>query len=255
VRTLVLVTLATALLAVTTPLAAATNDDFTTAQNFVAGQSPVDVSLDGTTPTRYYVFRAVQGRSYCAETIPGASETAAVVTTEIDVYHEVTTSITSNTDALQEPFSGLNAGGFGLSRACWIAQVSEQTFVSVGSFGDTFTVRLRVVETTLYSNFYYAAGGYTSFTFLRNTTSTAASYTINWRSGTGSIPANSSVSGTLQPNSSAVISPPSGAVGSGIGSVEIAHNSSPDAIVATTAILAPAAGISFTAPFEKRQAW
>ena len=245
-----------ALLLVSTP-AWADNTSFANAQNLVPGQPPVSFTLNAATPARYYVFTAVAGRSYCAEMIT-TSETSVIADSNIALHRQSQSLIVSNDNTAEEPLSGLNApSGGGLSRACFIAPANESTFVVVSqpNPASSFQWQARVVETTLFSNWFFLGNTYGAFTLLRNTTSSSLNYTINWRNGSGTVV--STTSGMLGANQGAYFNagtlPP--AVAATTGTVEIAHNSSPDAIVASTTVLSGATGLSFDAPFIKRQPW
>src|SRR5437867_1144453 len=245
-----------ALFVVSTP-AWADNTSFASAQNLVPGQPPVSFTLSAATPIRYYVFTAVAGRSYCAEMIT-TSETSVIADSTITVSQPGPVVVAQNDNTNEEPLSGANApSGGGLSRACFIAPASQPTFVVVSqqNAASSFQWQARVVETTLFSNWFFLGSSYGAYTLFRNTTSSPLSYTINWRNGPGTVV--STLNGTLGPNASAYgdasTRPP--AVTANTGTVEIAHNSSPDAIVASTTVLSGSTGLSFDAPFIKRQPW
>jgi hypothetical protein len=242
-----------ALLCVVVPRAAfADNTSFANAQNIFAGQAPAQYTL--ASGNRYYVFNAVIGRSYCAE-ISAPTETAAVADAGVVAWRaNTTTSLISNDDTTQEPFSGRNSGGFGLSRGCWIAPDTEANFIQTYAFVGT-AFQLRVVETTLFSNWFFLGTDYAAYTLLRNSTSTTVAYTLTWRNGSGT--AVATASGTLAANGSGFVNARdhAGAVAAVSGTVEIAHTSSPGAIVASTTVLSATTGLSFDAPFAKRDSW
>jgi len=155
---------------------------------------------------------------------------------------------------MDEPLSRLNGNG-GLSRACFVAPVSAPVFIVVGAFVRPVSLTARVVETTLFSNWFFTGGDYSAFTLLRNTTNAAANYTVNWRSGAGAIVATSS--GSLPANGSVFMNARTfpALVATVSGTVEVVHNGSPDALVASSTIMSPSTGLSFDAPFMKRAAW
>jgi hypothetical protein len=251
------VAVAAVLIAVASTPVSADNNAIGGAQNITAGGPALDVHLDVSAPSRFYIFTAFEGRSYCAETAPGQSETAVVVDTEISILHANHVLIVANDDTAEEPRTGLNAGGFGLSRACWVAGATEATYVQVNTVnGDTETVRLRVIETTLFSNFFYLSGDYSAFTIVRNTTSSLVHFNITWRDATGT-PAAALSGQTLAANGSTMLDARNqpAALQAVSGSVEIATDSSPDAIVAITTVLSATSGLAIDAPFTRRQPW
>ena len=237
--------------------AQADNTSFANAQNLVAGQPPVSFTLNAATAARYYVFTAVAGRSYCAEMVT-TSETSVIADSTVAIYHQNQSVAASNDNTNEEPLSGANApSGGGLSRACYVASVNELAYVLVSqpNPSTTFQWSARVVETTLFSNWFFVGGDYGAFTLLRNTTSSALTYTITWRNGAGTVVASSSA--TLSANGATFIDARTrpAAVAAVSGTVEIAHSSSPDALVASTTVLSGTTGLSFDAPFVKRQPW
>ncbi len=80
-------------------------------------------------------------------------------------------------------------------------------------------------------------------------------YTINWRDSSGTSVATTS--GVLGGNTSATVNAElfAGAETAGSGTVEVVHDGSPDAIVASTTVLSGSTGLSFDAPFVRRQPW
>jgi hypothetical protein len=176
------------------------------------------------------------------------------IDTALIVYRaDATTVIGSNDDDPQEPY------GFFTSRVCYVAPVTdtENVLVTQSSFapGASMSFRVRVVDTTLFSNWFFLGGDYSAYTLLRNTMRDSVNYTINWRNGAGAIVATQT--GTLAGNASTYVDArtKAGALGAVSGTVEIAHNGSPDAIMATTTVLSATTGLSFDTFFSKRASW
>lgn len=238
-------------------LAHADNTTALGAYSLMPGATPSEATLSDAFPERWYRFTAVAGRSYCAETQGGVhfdtGASAFDIDTNLTVYRpDATTQITANDTAISEPRA------FSLSRACWIAPVTEAPFIKVTrSFtGDAFNFRVRLVETTLFSPWYFVGGDYSAYTVLRNTTDLVLVYTINWRNGAGTIVGT--VSSTLEGNAGTFIDARSimGVLPTHTnGSVEIVYNSAPGAIVANTTVLSATTGLSFDAPFVLRPTW
>ena len=220
------------------------------------GGTPSEAFLDDASPERWYRTGVVAGRSYCVETQGGVhfdtSATAFSIDTIVTVFKiDAVTVIVGDDDAADEP------QGSRVSRACFTAAVSEAVLVRVIRFftGDTFAIRVRMVETTLFSNWFFVGGDYSAWTLLRNTTNGSFTYTVNWRNSVGTIVGSSS--GTIGGDDSVAIDARSiaGALAAGSGTVDVAHNGSPDAIAASTTVLSGSTGLSFDAPFIKRQSW
>lgn len=219
------------------------------------GQTFHESTVDSTNTQRWFQLTVTSGRSYCAEAVMGRTQDVFDGQNDpsISVFRQDTTTlITSNDDTgFGEP------GGHFNSRSCWSPTATEFEYVKVVSHSSTIstTYAVRVVETTLYSNWFFLGGDYSAYTLLRNTTSGNVSYVINWRNAAGAIV--STASGTLAANGSTFVDArsQSGALAAGSGTVEIAHNGSMDAIMATTTVLSATTGLSFDTFFIKRTAW
>ena len=235
----------------------ANNTTSPNAYSLMPGGTPAEAFLSDTESQRWYTFNMVTGRSYCAETQGGVnfdtSGTAGNIDTVLAVFRQDgTTLVTStNDDAATEP------RGYRLSRVCWIAQFNELAMVRVTRFntGTFFYVRTRVVETTMFSPWFYVGESYNAFTLLRNTTTSTVAYTVNWRNASGGIAGT--LSGSLPPNGSTFINGRdlAGVAATVFGTVDIAFNGSPQAVVANTTVLSPETGLSFDAPFTQRATW
>jgi hypothetical protein len=148
------------------------------------------------------------------------------------------------------------AGGVpGAGRACFVAPVTESLLVRVMQIESTpRAYRLTVPETTLWTNWLFIGGPYSSYTLLRNTTSAAVSATITWRGDSGApvgtltvaVPANGVVYYDARTSTNGTAT---------TGSVDVAHNGEPQALVGSQTTLAPATGLSFDTVFFQRRAW
>lgn len=238
-------------------LAQANNTTAVDAYSLMPGATAAEATLSDTVPERWYKFVTVVGRSYCAETQGGVFFDSGTSAGEIDTILTVfrndgTTVVVSNDDATTEP------RGSRLSRACWVAGFFETTRIRVTRFsaGTAFNVRVRLVETTLFSPWYFVGGDYGAFTVLRNTTNSTVGYTINWRNGAGTIVGT--VSATLAANAGTFVDARSitGVLPTHTnGTVEIVYTAAPGAIVANTTVLSATTGLSFDAPFTLRPTW
>lgn len=227
------------------------------AYSIAIGGPAAEATVNATGPVnRWYRTGYLQsGRSYCAQAQAGVffdtSASAGFTDTAVTVYRaDGTTVIDQNDDALT-----VEPGSYLLSRVCFVASASEAAFIKVSSLFGSFNVRVSMVETTLFSNWFYLGGDYGAFTLIRNTTNAPVGYTINWRDATGSVVA--STSATLFSNGSAAVNARAfpGAVATVSGAVEIAHNGSAGAIVATTTVLSGTTGLSFDTIFATRPTW
>jgi hypothetical protein len=220
------------------------------------GQTFHESTVDGTNTQRWFQLPVIGGRSYCAEAVMGHTQEVfdGLNDPSIVIYAADTTTVIANNDDIgfSEPGGHLN------SRVCWRPTASTELeylkVISHQSMTST-TYAIRVVETTLFSNWFFLGGDYSSFTLLRNTTNVSVNYTINWRNGAGTIV--STQTGTLAANGSTYVDArtQAGALASVTGTVEIAHDGSADAIMATCTTLSATTGLSFDTFFVKRTAW
>ena len=243
------------------PDAAADNTTSGAASSLMIGQTPVTAAISTTTPERWYrIVPFVTGRSYCVETATAPSETTSLDTRVTVFRGDATTVVVESVAASNEPFN--NAVG---DRACFINQLfNEVLTIRVdsrpgfgGPTGSPLSFTLRVVETTLFSNWFFLGSDYASFTLIRNATSTPVNVTVNWRSlGTGAVLATTTMAvagnGGVAVNAGSFV--PSPATNPN-GNVEIAHDGSPEAVMATTTVLSATTGLSFDTVFSQRRAW
>jgi hypothetical protein len=152
-----------------------------------------------------------------------------------------------------DDMSGAEPAGAAGSRGCYLAGTSEVNYLELRDGAGVYTVR--VVETTLYSNWFFVGAGYSSYTLLRNTSDRAFSYAVAWRNTSGMVVA--SASGTIEAHATIFVDARSvaGVLAAVNGSVEVAHSGPPGAVVATTTVLSGVTGLSFDAPFEGRAPW
>jgi hypothetical protein len=226
--------------------------------NGPASEATVSNAAPGTTNRWYIVGELQPHRSYCVHTQGGVnfdtSATAGSTNTILTVFYgdAVTVKITNDDTSLSEP------PGWGLSRACFATgDGSEQLLirVSAGSPATSFNVRTQIIETTLFSNWFFVGSDYAAFTLIRNSTNFPVTYGIRWRNAAGTVVANTN--GTLPANGSVALNARDfpGAVTAIAGTVEILQLGPPDAIVASTTVLSTTTGLSFDAPFAARHTW
>lgn len=125
---------------------------------------------------------------------------------------------------------------------------------AAGSVAQSATCVLRVVETTLFSPWFFrdAGAGYDGFAEIKNTTTSAVTVIVNAYRPNGTISGSSSVA--IPPNGVTLVTASSlGAAASGFGSMSIAHTGKIGAITANMTSLSATTGLSFDAPFTTRQ--
>jgi glucose/arabinose dehydrogenase len=195
---------------------------------------------DGTAQ-QWTSIEAIGGRSYCASVAPGSTASAAATPT-LRAYRSSGVSL------------GVSTGGFGArAQVCDMAPASEtELFQVTQAEGSARVHRLRVTETTLWANWWFTGGDYSSFTLVRNTSSTALNVTITWRTEAGAVAGTSSF--TLQPGGVEYRDARATTSGALSGSVEVAHDGEPDAIVGSQTTLSAAGGLSFDSLLKRRTA-
>ena len=248
----------TALAALVPSVAAAQNTTPGTAVHLLVGQSPMVVNLATGSATRFYDAPVVSERSYCAEATASESEvnpTDPVLT----VYRsDATTVIGTNDNTTLEP-KGQTA-----ARVCFVAPASNASvFIKIEPVAgfENRNYALRFVETTLWSNWFFVGGDYSSFTLLRNTTNLAVTIDVRWKNAAGTvvgsalaqvIPANGIIALEARSPLGCALPTPCTTLN---GSVEVAHAASPEAVVGSQTTLSAGTGLSFDTIFFQRKAW
>jgi hypothetical protein len=183
-------------------------------------------------------IEAVAGRSFCGQVMPDATAANGATPTLIAFRADSTTQLDTG--------SGADA------RACFVAPATETELLRVTqSDVGTRQHRLTVVETTLWANWFFIGGDYSSYTILRNTTAEPVTATITWRSQTG---ANIGVETVAIPSGGVIYREARAATGGGTptGSVEIAHDGEPQALVGSHTTLSATTGLSFDTILTQR---
>jgi hypothetical protein len=234
--------------------ALAQNTSFEAAVPLLVGQTPVRTAPAAPAEPRFYTAGVVVNRSYCGEVTPGESETAPAAPTLTVLRADMTSELGSE-GAMLEP-RGLSA-----SRICFIAPATESVFLRVATDAGGREFTLRFVETTLWTNWFFVGGNYSSYTLLRNTTNQPLTVDLRWRNEAGSVvgtrlaqtlPAN----GVIYIDARAVLNCMAPiACAQPVGSVEVAHTGSPEAIVGSQTTMAADTGLSFDTLLFQRRTW
>jgi hypothetical protein len=113
--------------------------------------------------------------------------------------------------------------------------------------------RFTVVETTLWTNWFFVGSDYSSYTLLRNTTATDIHATLTWRDANGTAVASESV--TIAGRAIVYRDARASAAGAIAGSVEVAHDGQREALVGSQTTLSATTGLSFDTIFMQRRGW
>ena len=193
------------------------------------------LTLANASDTAWFAVDVVAGRSYCMELAPDAVENVAAT--------PVVTVLRDN---------GGETVGNSATRVCTVASSAETLLVRVNqSDGGLRRYALAVRESTIWANWFFTAGSYSSFTLLRNTSADAVTATITWRSEAGVTVASETVA--LPAGAVYLRDARTAAPGTIAGSVEVGHTGDPQALVGSQTTLTAASGLSFDTVFLQRR--
>jgi glucose/arabinose dehydrogenase len=181
-------------------------------------------------------LEAVARRSYCGE-IAAAPTEQSQSAPSLRAFHS---------DGIT-----LAAGGAGATRACFIATADETIlFKASQADGSPRGYVLSLSETTLWADWFYTGADYSGYVILRNTSTSAVNVTITWRGTDGA--QLGSLSEAIPAAAVRFYDARTYATGSAMGSVEIAHDGDPQALVGSATTLSPTAGLSFDVLLRQR---
>jgi hypothetical protein len=232
------------------------NNDFTTSVHILVGQTPMRTTL-ANGENAFYDAPVVATRSYCAEAT--ASETESQQTqADLVIFHNNHSTLTTTEGRNLEP-KGATA-----SRMCFIAATSETIFIRLtNNAAGSAEYSVRFVETTLWSNWFFTGGDYSSYSLIRNTTNAAITIELRWFSEAGVEAQQSGQVTQTVPANGVVFIDARAAMGCRLpmvctvvtGSVQMAHPASPQALVGSQTTLSSSTGLSFDTIFFQRRPW
>jgi hypothetical protein len=135
---------------------------------------------------------------------------------------------------------------------CFVAPVTETALLRLTQAdAGPRAYQVRTVETTLWGNWFFTGGDFSSYTLLRSTAAVTIHARMTWRSDTG-----------LIANSEDLTIPPAAVVvrdarkslwaGVTIGSVEVAHDGEPQDIVGSQTTISPTSGFTIDGILQQR---
>jgi hypothetical protein len=227
--------------------------DNTTAANareLFLGQA--QLQLFAASQTRWYKAHLVAGRSYqLLMWAPYTDPSQAVVNLDGGFFLNDGVTAAMNIFATDvEPAMEQSNNGDGERIIPTTTGVHRMTASNGGGVG--YTANVMLVETTLFSPWYFAAAGYDGYVTIRNNTAQAVSVTVTAFAADGSVVGSTTVSIPGNGNTFVQVST-LGATASG--SVQLAHSASLNGIAANLTTISGATGISFDAPFTGRMTW
>jgi hypothetical protein len=198
-------------------------------RSITAGQR-VAVTLAGAGDEHWVSMETVAGRSYCVRVAPGPRSITPAAPVLAAFRADGSTSLGGG--------AGVNA------RVCFVAPATESVrFRLTQTDSGPRSYQVSTVETTLWGNWFFTGADYASYTILRNTTSAAVAATLTWRSLAGTIVGTEAVAvpagEVLFRNARTAMN------GTTAGSVEVAHDGDPQALVGSQTTLSAVTGQSF----------
>jgi uncharacterized repeat protein (TIGR03803 family) len=204
----------------------------------VTGRTSALTLLNGD-DTRWLTLEAIQGRSYCVQ--------VAAAPTSVEPASPAVALFDGNGTPML-PTSTIPGCFRAFTTGTAVARIT-QSETSARAY------QLRVVETTLWSNWWFIGADYASYTLLRNTTDAVVGAVLHWRSADGTsvagtfvdVPANGVVAIDARP----AVAASSFAVS---GTVEVSHSGDPAALVGSQTTLSATTGLSFDTVLRQRDA-
>jgi len=235
----------------------ASNSTFPNRANSAVGaQGAVGFANISNTQTLYFTYQLSAGRSYHAYAYisfgPDAQTGFCSVAWLDGAGNGVPGSSSFGDEEPTDPGSDGDGLVVPLTPAVGAIEYNIQLVTSGGNTGGT-TCYLRVVETTLFSPWFYrdAGNGYDGFAEIHNNTRTGFPVTVTAWSPAGT--AIGSSTQTIPPNGTIFVTASSLGAASSFGSMTIAHPAKPGAISANMTTLSNVTGLSFDSPFTTRE--
>lgn len=212
----------------------------------------------GAGASAYFATRLFAGRSYAFlvwTPFEDAGEGGGTVTLTIYSDTACTTTATTSDIETREPWGNIASADVD-GRAFVPATTGEYVLRVANGEARSVSHRIMVIETTLYSPWWYVGSPNQSFITVANTLSTHSvtpTITIRGTNGTTcgtatpTIPANGNVFIRVNDYPSCV--------SAGYGQAHISFLATPGAIVANTTVIDSVGGVSFDEPFTPRAVW
>lgn len=255
-RALVTYVAACATVCILTPsVAQAANTTCVNADFVPLGQSTGSYTL-AASGNLYFKTRLVAGRSYSiASWAPFQDAGEGAVSLNVILFSDSACTVGApGTDATDyEPAMDTDAHNGDTDS---ITPTTTGTFyIQLNNQNATaYTINLIVVETTLFSPWWFTSGSNAAFVELRNNMDAATSATLTFYRADGAVCGTSTVNVTGNGNTALSV----GALGTcagGSGSAQIAFHGSPGGMAANITTIDAVNGTSFDSPFTPRMGW
>ena len=205
----------------------------------------------------YFKTNVVAGRSYAVIAWgPFTDVSEGGVGLNIDLYNNSTCTTTyPGVDSSDYEPLVWNIPGHQGDHDSVIPAASGVLYIAVGNaIANPYTVHVLVIETTLFSPWWFTSGNNQAFIEVRNNMNSLTTAHLTFYRSDGAVCASTTVD--LPGNGNAALS--IGALGTcagGSGSSQIAFPGTPGGITANTTTIDPVNGTSFDSPFAPRMVW
>jgi len=208
-------------------------------------------SQDGSDSTRFYRFLAAAGASYHVHASPVGTNDNAPEFCAVDNWLDDSCTLSASAASGDEDTNDLGSDGDG-----FIAESSGPHTTAIFNSPElnSFNCETIIQETTLFSPWFFRepGSGYDGFVEIRNNTSgVAGGIVVTVFNSDGAAAGASTIS--IPGNGTALVQVSSLGAAVGYGSVRIATPQRPGTIVANLTTLSGLTGLSFDAPFSRRE--
>jgi hypothetical protein len=195
------------------------------------------VTLTSAADVHYESLEAVSGRSYCGR-LAAAPTAQASGTPSITAFRANASTVI----------------GTGNNQVCFVAPATETVLLRMTQAdANPRDYLLDAVETTVWANWFFVGGDYSSFTLLRNTSSVAVSATVTWRDAAGTV--LGSQTAAIAGNGQTALDARGRGFSAVSGSVEVGYDGVAEALIGTQTTLSGSTGLSFDTVFSRRSHW
>jgi len=208
-------------------------------------------SQNGSDTTRFYRFLAAEGASYHVHSSPVGTNDGAPEFCAVDNWLDATCTNSPSTANGDEDTNDLGSDGDGFVA---VSSGPHTTAVFNSPESNSFNCETIIQETTLFSPWYFRepANGYDGFVEIRNNNSSpAGDVVVTVFDSSGAATGSNTI--TIAANGTALVQVSSLGAPVGFGSVRIATPQRPGTIVANLTTLSGMTGLSFDAPFSRRE--
>jgi hypothetical protein len=207
--------------------------------------------------SRFYKARVVEGRSYSVYSWAPFQDTGeGGVSIDHVLFSDsacATPAATVSTTAKEPTVIVLGHGG---DNDTIIPNFSGTLYIRVDNNETTsHSIITAIQETTIFSPWWFVGGAYNAFAELKNATNATIAFTLTARTAGGAVCGTSSGAIAANGNTAINIRTLGACLASVSGSVDVAFQGPPGAIIGNITTIDGTQGVSFDAPFQPRMPW